>query len=1102
MENGKLFTGERFVPGIKDNKLTMEHYQRYLSVQKFVAGKVVLDAACGEGYGSSLLAQYAKKVTGVDIDAGAIQRAKENYGKQSNVAFQQGSIEKLELADNSVDVVVSFETIEHVSEAIQKGFLDEIDRVLKSDGVLIMSTPNKKIYSDLHQYHNEFHVKEFYHDEFLEFLHRKFSYIKLYNQAFRVVLALNACDGSDENLVSYGENTEYDDSGKYYIAVAAHTTIADPKLASIYMGESEEYEKNIARILTLQEEEEVRNRHIKKLDNEISGNRMQIEALTEEKREVENEKAELESEKAQLETEKIALETELISKETQLEALQQSERDLQHQVAELKQEVMNKEGHINQLLESDRELANIKNSHSWRVTLRVANLSRAVLPVESRRRLLVKMAARLLRHPVRSVRMLSPRKIRHFFYYLKEEGPGFVAKRMDESMKGVKVDSLQLDLIGNNGEKKEFESNEKLIFPKHENPQVSIVIPVYNQFDYTYNCLQSILNNTGDNVTYEIIIANDCSTDDTTRLEEVVENIMVVTNETNLRFLRNCNHAAEYARGQYILFLNNDTQVQKNWLLPLVELIESKEEIGMVGSKLVYADGRLQEAGGIIWNDASAWNYGNRCDPTDPEYNYVKEVDYISGAAIMIRTSLWKEIGGFDELFAPAYYEDTDLACEVRAHGYKVMYQPLSVVVHFEGVSNGTDVNAGQKAYQVANQKKFYEKWKNVLEKENFANAQNVFLAKDRGQMKKKTLLFVDHYVPMYDKDAGSRCMFYYLKLFVKMGYNIKFIGDNFFKHEPYTTTLQQMGIEVLYGNYYFSNWKSWIVSNGKYFDYAFLSRPHISVKYIDLVRANSKAKIIYFGHDLHYLRERREYELNGNEQCLKDSREWKRKELSLMRKADISYYLSNVELEEIAKVDPNIRVRRVPINIYDEFPKLEYKAEQRQDILFVGGFGHPPNTDAVTWLGETIMPAIWEKNPNIVLHVVGSKPPKEIQAFNSERMVIHGFVSDEDLEEMYRNIKLALVPLRYGAGIKGKIIEAMMRGIPMVTTSIGIEGIDGAEKIAKVSDDATELANTVADLYNDTAQLEKMAQEEHRYIEENYSVENAVKILGEDFAF
>lgn len=431
--------------------------------------------------------------------------------------------------------------------------------------------------------------------------------------------------------------------------------------------------------------------------------------------------------------------------------------------------------------------------------------------------------------------------------------------------------------------KKTIEEYEVLHFKQYEKPLVSIVIPVYNQFEYTYNCLKSILMNSGE-CSYEVIIANDCSTDLTTQLGDVAKGINIINNKDNLRFLLNCNNAAKYAKGEYLLFLNNDTQVQQDWLQPLIDLMKKDTTIGMVGSKLIYADGYLQEAGGILWDDASAWNYGNRQNPNDSEFNFVHEVDYISGAAIMIRTKLWKEIGGFDERFVPAYCEDSDLAFEVRKHGYKVVYQPKSVVVHFEGISNGTDVTTGQKKYQVENQKKFYEKWKDELKQNHFPNGQDVFLARERGKGKKH-ILVIDHYVPQYDKDAGSKTTFMYLKMLVGKGYRITFLGDNFYQHEPYTTELQQMGIFVLYGPKYAEHWKEWLMENMQYFDIFYLNRPHITIKYIDFIKEHARGKIIYYGHDLHFLRIQREYELDGREEKLEESEK--------VEKAGTVYYAS-----------------------------------------------------------------------------------------------------------------------------------------------------------------------------------------------------------------
>ena len=296
-----------------------------------------------------------------------------------------------------------------------------------------------------------------------------------------------------------------------------------------------------------------------------------------------------------------------------------------------------------------------------------------------------------------------------------------------------------------------YREHGRLKFEKVENPTVSIIIPVYNQIHYTYACLLSILEHTKD-VTYEVIIADDVSTDATEHLSEYAEGLVICRNSTNQGFLRNCNNAARHARGKYVMFLNNDTQVTENWLSSLVQLIESDPTIGMVGSKLVYPDGRLQEAGGIIWSDGSGWNYGRLDNPDKPEYNYVKDVDYISGAAILLSNELWNQIGGFDTRFAPAYCEDSDLAFEVRKAGYRVVYQPKSKVIHFEGVSNGTDVQGtGLKRYQVANSKKLKEKWADEFAKqcENNGNP-DPFRARERS-MGKPIILVVDHYVPTYD---------------------------------------------------------------------------------------------------------------------------------------------------------------------------------------------------------------------------------------------------------------------------------------------------------------------------------------------------------------
>lgn len=1178
------YSGERFVPGIEDKKLAIEHMQRYRSVSTLVAGKKVIDIACGEGYGTAILAERASEIVGMDIDEGAVHRASEKYQKE-NLKYQIGNITSIPAEDHSVDVVVSFETIEHVSQKLQAQFLNECGRVLKEDGILIMSTPNKEVYSDRYNYFNEYHIHEFYHDEFVHFLKQKFKNVKMYNQAFQVASILSECENTERTMTYYAD-AEYDDAGKYYIAIASNKELSLPEIASVYMSEEGEYEQIMQRILKLQIEEEKRNIHIQKLDEEIAFDRKRIvelqdgeerrnrhiaeldqqicslendngnlteeknklqqrisileekewllkqhkeileeksQILEEKRKSLEEENSSLKEEREALEKKNKFLQDEICSiekKQDNIEILQNSNEQLKQEKQDLSeqfgqerqdliQQIRNKEGHIELLLESEREFERYKQTRGYRATLRRRKIVNAILPPNSKRLFILRVIKRMICNPGLMVHVIRPKYIGNYIKYLKSDSIEEITDRYDELINmaqgGNTAVQAQLQSAGvmqnlnivEEAKELRIEDYEMLCFTEQSTPIVSIVIPVYNQFDYTYNCLKSILKNSG-NVSYEILIANDCSTDITKDIERVAKNVRLITTESNVRFLLNCNNAAKYAKGQYILFLNNDTQVMENWLQPLVDVMERDETVGMVGSKLIYPDGRLQEAGGILWKDASAWNYGHLKNPDDPDYAYLKETDYVSGAAIMIRTSLWKEIGGFDERFVPAYCEDSDLAFEVRKHGYKVMMQPKSVVVHFEGISNGTDVTSGQKKYQVENQKKFYEKWKDELEQNHFPNGQDVFLARDRGG-KKKHILVIDHYVPQYDKDAGSKTTYMYLKMLVGKGYRVTFLGDNFYQHEPYTSELQQMGIFVLYGLYYAEHWKEWLKENIQYFDIFYLNRPHITVKYIDFIKKNAKGKVIYYGHDLHFLRIHREYELDGDEKKLEESEQWKKMELDIMHQADMNYYPSVIEKEAISKIDSKIPVKAITAYVYEKFLDVTYHPDEREGILFVGGFGHTPNLDAVKWFLDKIYPEVF-KNIRAKFYIVGSKAPDEITHITTEGVVVKGFVSEEELQNLYSSCKMVVVPLRYGAGVKGKVVEALYYGMPIVTTSVGAEGIEGIEDIAIVKDREEDLIDAICSVYHNGEKLIDMSEKSQRYVREKFSTDAVWNIIKEDF--
>jgi len=244
---------------------------------------------------------------------------------------------------------------------------------------------------------------------------------------------------------------------------------------------------------------------------------------------------------------------------------------------------------------------------------------------------------------------------------------------------------------------------------------VSVIVPVFNQWDVTARCLASLFR-CDPEISIQVVVVDDASNDETPNMLSGLPGVDILRNGSNRGFLRSCNRGSAIAGGRYIFFLNNDTELADGALRSLVDRIEGDDTIGIVGSKLIYPDGRLQEAGGVIWSDASGWNYGRLDSPQKPEYSFFRDVDYVSGAALLLPAELFRSVGGFDERYAPAYYEDADLCFAVRAAGKRVVYEPRSVVTHYEGVSSGTDLTTGIKRFQEINKPKFRSKWAGQLE--------------------------------------------------------------------------------------------------------------------------------------------------------------------------------------------------------------------------------------------------------------------------------------------------------------------------------------------------------------------------------------------------
>lgn len=624
-----------------------------------------------------------------------------------------------------------------------------------------------------------------------------------------------------------------------------------------------------------------------------------------------------------------------------------------------------------------------------------------------------------------------------------------------------------------------------------DNPEVSIIIPVFNHANYTALCLQSIAE-AGIRRQFEIIIVDDASTDETSDLLAAYVGLRVLRNPSNMGFLRSCNLGASLARGRLLLILNNDTWVVPGWLDALANTLDETPRAGLVGSKLVYPDGRLQEAGGIIWNDASGWNLGRLQSPDNPEFNFLRDVDYCSGASIMLEKSLFDRLGRFDERYVPAYFEDTDLAFSVRAAGLRVLYQPTSEVIHFEGISSGRDLKEGVKAHQVTNQIKFHNKWASKLASHRTPGELPRF-EKERSVARRA--LVIDVRTPMPDRDSGSIDAVNTFRLLIEFGYKVTFIpAECLFHAGRYTQALQRIGIECLYEPF-LTDAVTHLRQRGAEYDLVMLYRAQNAARQIDNVRRYCpNARVIFNTVDLHFLRERRQAELTESAALLQHAERTRQAEFDTIRKADATIVLSHSEREILEKDIPDATLFTIPL--LREVPGRSEGFDARSGMLFIGGYEHPPNIDAITYFAAAIWPLITHRMPDATCQILGSNAPANVRALHGNGLYFVGYV--DDLAPYFNSCRLSVVPLRYGAGIKGKIATSLGYGVPCVATNIAAEGmglVSGRDAV--IVEGPQDFANAVVRLYGDKELWQSLSDNGLVFVERNYSMASTRNQMG-----
>jgi GT2 family glycosyltransferase len=592
-------------------------------------------------------------------------------------------------------------------------------------------------------------------------------------------------------------------------------------------------------------------------------------------------------------------------------------------------------------------------------------------------------------------------------------------------------------------------------------PDASIIIPVHGQLGYTLNCLHSLLDH-ATRYSVEICVWDDCSPDATAGALARINGIRWHRNAQNLGFLRTCNTAAAAARGKFVVLLNNDTRVLPGWLDALLDSFALFPRAGLVGSKLFFPDGALQEAGAIIWRDGSAWNYGRNDDPNRPHYSHARQVDYVSAASVAIPARLWRELGGFDETFAPAYCEDSDFCLRLRQAGREVWFQPLSRVIHYEGRTSGTDISTGVKAYQRLNAGKLFLRWRDTLASHR-PNGQAPYFERERRVQRRA--LIVDATTPTPRQDAGSVTTTQTLRLFGELGYKPYFAPqDNFLYQPAHTPALQAMGVECAYAPYE-PDFPAYIRRYGALFDVVLVYRLPVLEHVLDeLRRFAPQAPVLFHVMDLHSLRLQRQAELDGTEAAHEAAARMRARELALIRRVDCTITHSTFERDLLAREAPETPTVVWPFMF--EFFGTKAGFAARRDFVFLGGYRHGPNVDAVQFFVRDVLPLIRAEEPDARFIIAGNPGP-EVTALAGPDVVVTGLI--EELRDVFDAARVFVCPLRFGAGTKGKISTAMSYGLPVVTTSCGAEGMELEEgREALIADTPAALAAACLRVYRD----------------------------------
>ncbi len=731
-------------------------------------------------------------------------------------------------------------------------------------------------------------------------------------------------------------------------------------------------------------------------------------------------------------------------------------------------------------------------SLTWRIVDRLSRAGARIAPRGSKRR-------GMLRFGFRAVRGAARSRVPEFIAALRSS---FV-NRFRDTLPGKMVGAARECLTSArefNRFQREIRSDPPSL-PEFSSIGASIIIPDSKGPLDTLACLKSIASH-APGVTFEVIVVSERSARQTSSTLGQIPGLVVAGSPRNSGFARSCARGAAIARGEYLVFLQNTATVTDGWIAAMAATFQELPEVGLVAPKRLHLDGRLKNEGETIECEATGSRHSRTDDPEHPRHNFVRELESCWPACMMIPRDLFSQIGGFDVEFDREADAGAALAFNVRRAGYGVFYQPAARIFDRESLDHGAAATPAAATLRLINQPHFRNRSSERIDSQQARASSRALNGTDSAAVpsRKGRVLVIDWSLPRPDQDSGSFRMMEILKAIRASGNHVAFVPADMAYNAPYARNLQRIGVEVAYQPFYPSV-PEYLEQHGQEFELVIVSRADIASRFVEPVRRSApRAKLVFDTVDLHYLREERAAELLNSTRLRNVARRRKRQELVLASQCDATLVVSPVEQAILERECPEIDVRLLS-NVMD-VPRDEPPGyDSRRHLVFIGGFGHAPNVDAVVYFVGQILPLVLERLPDLVLQIVGSDAPDRIRDLAGTNIQVLGYVPE--VKPIFDRAWVSVAPLRFGAGVKGKVNQSMALGVPTVVTPVAAEGMHLVhEHNSMIADDPASFADSIVRLCTSRELWERISANGRENVREHFSVESASRQIDELLAF